>query len=123
METTSSTAIPTTGASLTSGPVYTDAREALTEAPIRAAAPLKSPKCILFRALRVFKGECRGKGHISHLSLVLSKEEKETSKSIYLEEESEPCPVGACQETRLYARLIHFYPYFKPFDVLKLFSL
>ena len=47
LETTSSTAIPTTGASLTSGPVYTDAREALTEAPIRAAAPLKSPKCIL----------------------------------------------------------------------------
>ena len=51
METTSSTAIPTTGASLTSGPVYTDAREALTEAPIRAAAPLKSPKCILFYTL------------------------------------------------------------------------
>ena len=48
METTSSIAIATTGASLTSGPVYTDAREALTEAPIRAAAPLKSPKCILF---------------------------------------------------------------------------
>ena len=52
LETTSSTAIPTTGASLTSGPVYTDAREALTEAPIRAAAPLKSPKCILFSGLK-----------------------------------------------------------------------
>ena len=72
LESTSSTAIPTTGSSLTSGPVYTDAREALTEepiraaapltiglvytdargalteAPLRAAAPLKSPICILF---------------------------------------------------------------------------
>ena len=48
LESTSSTAIPTTGSSLTSGPVYTDAREALTEEPIRAAAPLKSPICILF---------------------------------------------------------------------------
>ena len=55
LETTSSTAIPTTGASLTSGPVYTDAREALTEAPIRAAAPLKSPKCILLFKCQLFQ--------------------------------------------------------------------
>ena len=57
LESTSSTAIPTTGSSLTSGPVYTDAREALTEEPIRAAAPLKSPICILFYSdeiIRIF---------------------------------------------------------------------
>ena len=48
LESTSSTAIPTTGAPLTRGQVYTDARGALTEEPIRAAAPLKSPICILF---------------------------------------------------------------------------
>ena len=52
LESTSSTAIPTTGSSLTSGPVYTDAREALTEEPIRAAAPLKSPICILFSVMK-----------------------------------------------------------------------
>ena len=62
LESTSSTAIPTTGVPLTSGPVYTDARGALTEEPIRAAAPLKSPICILFMAMSEIRGNWQSRG-------------------------------------------------------------